>query len=328
LSLVFDARKRAEHSKRLQEAIAETQQSPDSGPDGSQPPDAAPDVVDAVPKVRSDAAWAPGTGTRKSAVAQQAPLVRSLLRAPRLGPPAAASRALDFVQPGSKMESAATILDQNPRFPSLDIESKASEPTSAGSAAESAASPAPALLPQSGPTVRLALTDGHGSEKDRHDRSSLIDKLRAKLTLAWWPSRLIAFAGLCLLGSWLPYLAGPEQVQATSSRSPDDSSSAGVSVKPVNGSEPRTSTDSADPQDTGSGQLLTVAAKPGQTLKQLSLLYGGHFDSGVLEEIRSLNPQLKDPNHLQAGQLIRIPLPPGTLRRATVITEAASVSKP
>lgn len=246
------------------------------------------------------------------------------MRAPRLGPPAAAPRALDFVQPGSKTEPAAAIAVQTPGLPTLEIESPASAPAPAGQAA----SPTPAALLQSGPAVSPSLTDGHDSEKNRPVRPSLIDKLRAKLTLASWPSRLIAFAGLCLLGSWLPYLAGPEQVQATSSRSPDDSSNAGLSARPVNSSEPRTSTYSADPQDTESGQLLTVAAQPGQTLQQLSLLYGGHFDSGLLEEIRSLNPQLKDPNHLLPGQLIRIPLPPGTLKRATVITEAASVSKP
>jgi len=327
VSLVFDARKRAEHSKRSQEAIAEAEQSPDSdsGPNGSPPQDTAPDGVDAVPKARSDAAWAPGTkGTRRSAFAQQAPLVRSLLRAPRLGPAAAAPRGLAFVQPSAKTEPAAAISAQDPESPTLDIESPALEPTSAGSTA----SPILAPILQSGLTVSPSLTDRHDSEEDRHAGPSLIDKLRAKLTLAWWPSRLIAFAGLCLLGGWLPYLAGPEQVQATSSRSPDDSASAGLPGKPANSSESRTSIYSADPQDTGSGQLITVAAQPGQTLKQLSLLYGGHFDSGLLEEIRSLNPQLKDPDHLQAGQLIRIPLPPGTLKRATVITEAASISKP
>ncbi len=327
MSLVFNARKRAEHSKRSQEAIAEALKSPDPGPNGSQPQDVAPNEADgavAVPKAPPDAAWAPATGTRKSAVAQQAPLVRSLLRAPRLGPPAAAPRALDFVQPSGKTEPASPMSDENPGLPTLETEPPASEPTSAGQEA----SPAMVPLLQSEPTVSPSLMDGHGYEKDRDVKSSLIDKLRAKLTLASWPSRLIAFAGLCLLGSWLPYLTGPEQVQATSSRSPEDSSNAGLSAKPANGAEPRTSTYSADPQDTESGQLLTVAAQPGQTLQQLSLLYGGHFDSGLLEQIRSLNPQLKDPNHLQAGQLIRIPLPPGTLKRATVITEAESISKP
>ena len=70
----------------------------------------------------------------------------------------------------------------------------------------------------------------------------------------------------------------------------------------------------AEPQDTGSGQVLTVIARPEQTLQEIGLLYAGHFDPGMLNEICALNPEMKDPNHLEAGQLIRLPLPPGTLR--------------
>jgi hypothetical protein len=36
--------------------------------------------------------------------------------------------------------------------------------------------------------------------------------------------------------------------------------------------------------------------------------YVGHFDEDLFEEIRQLNPDLKDPDHLEDGQLIRIPL--------------------
>jgi hypothetical protein len=61
--------------------------------------------------------------------------------------------------------------------------------------------------------------------------------------------------------------------------------------------------------------VLTVIVRPQQSLKDLSLLYAGHFDTELLEEIRTLNPGLKDPDHLEVGQLIRIPLPPGTLRK-------------
>ena len=72
----------------------------------------------------------------------------------------------------------------------------------------------------------------------------------------------------------------------------------------------------AAPEDIGDGQVLTVAAGPGQTIKDLSLRYAGHFDSDLSARIRSLNPDLRDPDHLEAGQLIRIPLPSGALRKA------------
>jgi hypothetical protein len=44
-----------------------------------------------------------------------------------------------------------------------------------------------------------------------------------------------------------------------------------------------------------------------------SIRYVGHFDDVLLEEIRNLNPDLKDPDHLEDGQLIRIPLREATL---------------
>jgi hypothetical protein len=33
----------------------------------------------------------------------------------------------------------------------------------------------------------------------------------------------------------------------------------------------------------------------------------GRFDAAQLKQIRGLNPGLEDPNHVQAGQLIRLP---------------------
>jgi hypothetical protein len=84
----------------------------------------------------------------------------------------------------------------------------------------------------------------------------------------------------------------------------------------------------ADPQDTGNGQVLTVAASARQTIKDLSLRYVGHFDSALSEQIRGLNPDLKDPDHLQAGQLVRLPLPSGALKKVNDTAEAGSLAGP
>jgi hypothetical protein len=43
--------------------------------------------------------------------------------------------------------------------------------------------------------------------------------------------------------------------------------------------------------------------------------YAGRFDIDIFRKICVLNPDLIDPDHLEAGQLIRIPLPPGTIRK-------------
>jgi type II secretory pathway predicted ATPase ExeA len=77
---------------------------------------------------------------------------------------------------------------------------------------------------------------------------------------------------------------------------------------------------SADPQETKSSQVITVAAMPGQTLEQISLLYVGHFDPELLQQISALNPELKDLSHLDPGQLIRLPLPPGSFRKGKGLT--------
>jgi len=77
---------------------------------------------------------------------------------------------------------------------------------------------------------------------------------------------------------------------------------------------------SADPQQVGPGQVITVAAMPQQTLKDISLLYIGRFDSELRSEISTLNPGLTDPDHLAPGQLIRLPLPPGSFKKGEEIS--------
>jgi TonB family protein len=72
---------------------------------------------------RSDAAWATSTGITKGAVAQQAPIVRSLLRAPRSESLSAAPPASNLAQQGGKIEPATLILRRNPAYPASAKES-------------------------------------------------------------------------------------------------------------------------------------------------------------------------------------------------------------
>ena len=66
----------------------------------------------------------------------------------------------------------------------------------------------------------------------------------------------------------------------------------------------------ADPQGRTRVRVLTVMASRKETIKDISIRYVGDFDQDLFDEIRSLNPTLKDPDHLEDGQLIRIPLRP------------------
>jgi general secretion pathway protein A len=180
----------------------------------------------------------------------------------------------------------------------------------AAAAASTATSPTPNAAPVAPPPAALnakisapaQLTYGAPSKSSR----------------APWASRtailagVLVFLGLCfsplLVRSIKPWRA------TAASISPDRQAAAAPAAiasefGPVNSSF------SADPEETGSGQVLTVVAGPGQTLEQISRAYIGRFDSQLLIQILTLNPSIKDPNHLEPGQLIRLPLPPGALTK-------------
>ena len=124
-----------------------------------------------------------------------------------------------------------------------------------------------------------------------------------KFKLARWTLRGIVVVAALMSGSLLlfPVLRGHANVV-----SGPEASAAVPAPKP----QP---TFAADPQTVVSGQLLTVVAGPNQTLQEISLLYLGKYDANLAAKITALNPELKNGQQIQAGQLIRLPLPPGTL---------------
>ncbi len=74
-------------------------------------------------------------------------------------------------------------------------------------------------------------------------------------------------------------------------------------------------------------QFLTVVAGREETLREISLRYLGKFDRALFDQICALNPELKDPSHIEAGRLIRLPLPPGTLKKGLDTTTLDAVPK-
>jgi len=57
-----------------------------------------------------------------------------------------------------------------------------------------------------------------------------------------------------------------------------------------------------------SANSLTYVVQPNDTLRDLCLSIVGRYDAVVLEKIRKLNPDLKNPNRIEAGQEIHLPL--------------------
>jgi type II secretory pathway predicted ATPase ExeA len=54
--------------------------------------------------------------------------------------------------------------------------------------------------------------------------------------------------------------------------------------------------------------VSTVVVEPGMTLRRISLRYLRRFGPAEVAAILSLNPQIKDPDHIDAGEQIRLPL--------------------
>ena len=208
-----------------------------------------------------------------------------------------------------------------------DMESLSSEPLSV---ADIVAAPvAPAAVAGVLRPRRAPMTAPNNINKDRQTKADLTYDASRKINLPKWSARSAILAAILLSGTlWLAILGRSESKKGISPAIFDNSSSALEQVTPADPSEGSIAGYDAAPQDTGSGQVLTVMAGPQQTLKDLSLRYVGHFDSDLSKKICSLNPDLKDPDHLEEGQLIRIPLPPGAMRKVNDTAEAASPSKP
>jgi type II secretory pathway predicted ATPase ExeA len=58
----------------------------------------------------------------------------------------------------------------------------------------------------------------------------------------------------------------------------------------------------------GSPAFFTYVVQPNDTLQDLCISTVGRYDNTILVEIQKLNPELRDPNHIDVGQEIRFPL--------------------
>ncbi len=208
---------------------------------------------------------------------------------------------------------------------SLDMESLASEPLAV--AADIVATPvAPATATKAAVTRSAPIPVS--INKDRRTKTFLTYDAGRKISLPNWPVRSAILAVILLSGTMLLAILGrSESKQRLTPGIFNNSSGAIGTLVPADRSEAATASYDAAPEDTGNGQMITVVAGPQQTLRDLCLRYVGHFDGDLSNEIRGLNPDLKDPDHLEPGQLIRIPLPPGAMKKVNDTAEAATPSK-
>jgi type II secretory pathway predicted ATPase ExeA len=207
----------------------------------------------------------------------------------------------------------------------------------ASSVPESSALCEPAPVPDAVPVPRSVAgpepltASGSVGGNHRQLAPQLTYKPLKYFNLPRWTSSAIALTSVLLLGGfcWLPSLpriAQPTQASAVLTTSENSPKSLPL-FGPADTSVSTPATYAADPQETDSGQVLTIAARPQQTLEEISVLYLGHFDRHLFEEICSLNPELKDPDHIQGGQLIRLPLRPHAMTKAIDTSEAETTAK-
>jgi type II secretory pathway predicted ATPase ExeA len=214
----------------------------------------------------------------------------------------------------------------------LDMESLAHPTTSltAMMSAHAAGSAAKAQPPKAAPAPPPP-SAANSPEKAPPASSLLTYDAPGKSGASKWPGRS-AILGIGLLCGTL-FLGILVRSQSNRASAPEantpaaNSTAVGATVNP--GSAETASADyDAAPQDTGDGQVLTVAAGPQDTMKDLSIRYAGRFDDELAEKIKTLNPDMKDLNHLQEGQLVRIPLPPGAMKKVNDTGEPAAPSQP
>ncbi len=199
--------------------------------------------------------------------------------------------------------------------PAASAAAAAASAKSGASAKVSSPHPAPIAVPN--------------NPKDRRAKTFLTYDAGKKISLPRWPVRSAILAVILLSGTLaLAILGRSESKQGLTPAIFDPSSNALGPLIPADRPEGTAASYDAAPQDTGNGLVLTVAAGPQQSLRDLTLKYVGHFDAELSKEIRSLNPDLKDPDRLEAGQLIRIPLPPGAMRKVNDTAESAAPSEP
>jgi type II secretory pathway predicted ATPase ExeA len=206
-------------------------------------------------------------------------------------------------------------------------------PAPAVAAAQVAAAPHVVVAPNviaapaaaKAPAPRLAAVPA-AAHKDPPAKSSLTYGGGGKRSLPKWSARSAAGIAVLLAGTLLlTFLLGRAESRKLGIL--EQSSGDLGAILPAAHAD-GTAIYDATPQDTGNGQVLTVAAGPQQSLRELSIRYVGRYDSELARQIVSLNPGLKDPDHLEAGQLIRIPLPPGAMKQVNDTAESAPAAKP
>jgi len=155
-----------------------------------------------------------------------------------------------------------------------------------------------------------------GATRDlRPSLESIYSRIRANFLRRRLFHASVLFLTLSGLGIYLGARTRPATVPASAVHGLNSASSAAVP-----GAEPLSERRATGPSDglpshampqTGDGNSIRsfkYVVQPNDTLRDLCVSMLGRYDSAVLSEIRQLNPDLKNSDHLDVGQEIRLPM--------------------
>jgi hypothetical protein len=73
---------------------------------------------------------------------------------------------------------------------------------------------------------------------------------------------------------------------------------------------------------------IEITVEPDQRLQDIAVKYLGGYDLERLHQIQAFNPKLTDPDHIEAGQKIRLPVPPPVLPAKNAVPPASERELP
>jgi hypothetical protein len=119
---------------------------------------------------------------------------------------------------------------------------------------------------------------------------------------------VIYFGVRSVAGTFRPPAAVHQDTRSTSAVTGAGSQPAQRAIEPTADGQPHEL-----PQTVAHDSALSFfiyVVQPKDTLRDLCVSTLGRYDKAVLSQIQKLNPELRDPDYLDVGQKIRLPLSP------------------
>jgi len=157
------------------------------------------------------------------------------------------------------------------------------------------------LIPQSREPVAVVGNAATGQPSELEERKPV------KRLLKFWVPAAAVILVMCVLG-----IFGITELRTPQSRTMGDDRSFNLPAPPPSAPVPPApgTGEAANTKPALNTAPFAITVEPDQTLQDISVQYLGGYDLLRLHLIQALNPELSDPDYIQAGQKIWLPGPP------------------